>query len=81
MKHQYALNLGPALMRYCCDGRIEIDDSAAERAAAMYSLIGYGEDGCLRYCRYTDERCPSNLKEPAWHQGRTTTKKLLYCRP
>jgi hypothetical protein len=29
---QYALNLWPALARYCDDGRIEIDNSAAERA-------------------------------------------------
>jgi transposase len=28
----YALNLWPALARYCDDGRIEIDNSAAERA-------------------------------------------------
>ena len=28
----YALNLWPALKRYCGDGRIEIDNSAAERA-------------------------------------------------
>lgn len=29
---QYALNLWPALLRYCDDGIIEIDNSAAERA-------------------------------------------------
>ena len=29
---QYALNLWPALLRYCDDGLIEIDNSAAERA-------------------------------------------------
>lgn len=29
---QYSLNLWPALMRYCEDGRVEIDNSAAERA-------------------------------------------------
>lgn len=29
---QYALNLWPALLRYCDDGAIEIDNSAAERA-------------------------------------------------
>ena len=29
---QYSLNLWPALMRYCDDGAIEIDNSAAERA-------------------------------------------------
>src|SRR5450830_1537248 len=29
---QYALNLWPALLRYCNDGIIEIDNSAAERA-------------------------------------------------
>lgn len=29
---QYALNLWPALVGYCDDGRIEIDNSAAERA-------------------------------------------------
>jgi len=29
---QYALNLWPALTRYCDDGQIEIDNSAAERA-------------------------------------------------
>ena len=29
---QYALNLWPALQRYCDDGAIEIDNSAAERA-------------------------------------------------
>lgn len=29
---QYALNLWPALVRYCDDGAIEIDNSAAERA-------------------------------------------------
>jgi transposase len=29
---QYALNLWPGLIRYCDDGRIEIDNSAAERA-------------------------------------------------
>ncbi len=28
----YALNLWPALTRYCSDGAIEIDNSAAERA-------------------------------------------------
>jgi transposase len=28
----YALNLWPALLRYCDDGLIEIDNSAAERA-------------------------------------------------
>ena len=28
----YALNLWPALKLYCDDGRIEIDNSAAERA-------------------------------------------------
>jgi hypothetical protein len=28
----YALNLWPALVRYCDDGAIEIDNSAAERA-------------------------------------------------
>ncbi|MFC7517624.1 IS66 family transposase [Herbaspirillum sp. GCM10030257] len=28
----YSLNLWPALTRYCADGRIEIDNSAAERA-------------------------------------------------
>jgi transposase len=28
----YALNLWPALSRYCDDGMIEIDNSAAERA-------------------------------------------------
>jgi transposase len=28
----YSLNLWPALTRYCDDGRIEIDNSAAERA-------------------------------------------------
>jgi transposase len=28
----YSLNLWPALTRYCNDGRIEIDNSAAERA-------------------------------------------------
>ncbi len=28
----YALNLWPALARYCDDGQIEIDNSAAERA-------------------------------------------------
>jgi hypothetical protein len=28
----YALNLWPALVRYCDDGVIEIDNSAAERA-------------------------------------------------
>jgi transposase len=31
---QYALNLWPALLRYCDDGTIEIDNSAAERAVA-----------------------------------------------
>jgi hypothetical protein len=32
---QYSLNLWPALTRYCDDGRIEIDNSAAdERCAA-----------------------------------------------
>lgn len=51
----YALKLWPALLRYCDDGAIEIDNSAAERAlrgvaigrrnylfagAAIYSLIG-----------------------------------------
>ena len=29
---QYSLNLWPALTRYCEDGRIEIDNSVAERA-------------------------------------------------
>jgi transposase len=29
---QYALNRWPALLRYCDDGAIEIDNSAAERA-------------------------------------------------
>ncbi len=29
---QYALGLWPALVRYCGDGRIEIDNNAAERA-------------------------------------------------
>ena len=29
---QYALNLWPALLRYCANGIIEIDNSAAERA-------------------------------------------------
>jgi len=29
---QYALNLWPALLRYCDNGIIEIDNSAAERA-------------------------------------------------
>jgi transposase len=29
---QYSLNLWPALTRYCDDGRVEIDNSAAERA-------------------------------------------------
>lgn len=29
---QYSLNLWPALTRYCEDGRVEIDNSAAERA-------------------------------------------------
>jgi transposase len=29
---RYALGLWPALLRYCDDGRIEIDNSAAERA-------------------------------------------------
>ena len=29
---QYTLNLWPALLRYCDDGAIEIDNSAAERA-------------------------------------------------
>jgi transposase len=29
---QYSLNLWPALIRYCEDGRVEIDNSAAERA-------------------------------------------------
>jgi transposase len=29
---QYALNLWPALLRYCDDGAVEIDNSAAERA-------------------------------------------------
>jgi transposase len=47
----YALKLWPALLRYCDDGAIEIDNSVAERAlagpdsgdqraAAIYSLIG-----------------------------------------
>ena len=50
----YALKLWPALLGYCDDGAIEIDNSAAERAlrgvaigsrnylfaAAVYSLIG-----------------------------------------
>jgi hypothetical protein len=29
---QYSLNLWPALTRYCDDGRVEIDNSAVERA-------------------------------------------------
>jgi hypothetical protein len=36
----YALKLWPALQRDCDDGALEIDNSAAERAAAIYSLIG-----------------------------------------
>lgn len=36
----YTLNRWQALTRYCADGRIEIDNNAAERAAAIYSLVG-----------------------------------------
>src|SRR5665213_1360166 len=36
----YALARWNALVRYCDDSRIEIDNSAAERAATFYSLIG-----------------------------------------
>ena len=34
----YALKLWPALTRYCDDGRIEIDNSAAERALRGIAL-------------------------------------------
>jgi transposase len=34
----YALSLWPALVRYCDDGRIEIDNSAAERALRAIAL-------------------------------------------
>jgi transposase len=34
----YALGLWPALMRYCDDGRIEIDNNAAERALRAVAL-------------------------------------------
>lgn len=35
---QYALNLWPALVRYCDDGVIEIDNSAAERALRSVAI-------------------------------------------
>jgi hypothetical protein len=35
---RYALELWPALMRYCADGRIEIDNNAAERALRAITL-------------------------------------------
>lgn len=35
---QYALGLWPALMRYCGDGRIEIDNNAAERALRAVAI-------------------------------------------
>lgn len=35
---QYALNLWPALLRYCDDGLIEIDNSAAERALRSVAI-------------------------------------------
>lgn len=37
---RYALACWAALTRYCDDGTVEIDNNAAERAAAIYSLIG-----------------------------------------
>lgn len=54
----YALTRWRALTRYCADGRIEIDNNAAERAlraVAIYSLIGtaklngLGPEAYLRY--------------------------------
>jgi transposase len=36
----YSLARWEALCRFCHDGRIELDNNAAERAATMYSLIG-----------------------------------------
>ena len=36
----YAFARWDTLMRYLDDGRIEIDNSAAERAAVFYSLVG-----------------------------------------
>ena len=37
---RYSLDLSPTLTRYCEDGWVEIDNNAAERAAAIYTLIG-----------------------------------------
>lgn len=42
---QYAMNLWPALLRYCADGIIEIDNSPAERA-----LRGGGRHRGRRNC-------------------------------
>jgi transposase len=35
---QYSLGLWPALLRYCEDGRIEIDNNAAERALRAVAI-------------------------------------------
>jgi hypothetical protein len=35
---RYALGLWPALTRYCDDGRLEIDNNAAERALRVVAL-------------------------------------------
>jgi hypothetical protein len=42
---QYAMNLWPALLRYCDDGIIEIDNSPAERALRG-GAIGAGATAC-----------------------------------
>ena len=62
---QYALNLWPALLRYCDDGTIEIDSSAAERAlrgvaiGRRYYLCSPGADSggeVIVQCRFARQQ-------------------------
>jgi transposase len=79
----YVLNRWQALVRYCDDGPIEIDNSAAERAAAIYSLVetaklnGLDPEGYLRQVldgiadhpiNRIDELLPWNMSLPTMLQ-------------
>jgi hypothetical protein len=49
---RYALGLWPALTRYCDDGRLEIDNNAAERALRVVALgRNYAQAAIMCSCR------------------------------
>jgi hypothetical protein len=76
---RYALSRWTALTRYRDDGRIEIDNTAAERALRSVALgRKYGKFGIMkgiaRWCGYTSGRMPSSQNDKRPRQSASAMK-------